>query len=494
PAGSGPRDWIPISPPITIPPNWDVRNSPYHDVLYVSNPEPGEWQIRTRMQYILCMQSADQQDEPGLPAQLEGNFLQAGKVLSTIKVDGQILLENNQGRVGDPVPLLGTVLTRAGAAPGALVLALVERPGGDSHVLWLRDNGQFGDGAVADGIYGNTYTKAVIGGAYNVTIGAIGPDPFNPDQLLVRFWKGSFYMEGIGPKDDLDDDRIPDWWERQYPCMDPEKFDANVDYDQDGLTNWQEWLNGTDPCNPDTDGGGELDGSEVAGGRNPHWHSDDIVPPIENWFARPLNQAILIRWSKPNDYTRMLISIRFPDGNTETHDGGTSGTFIIPLPNNIVYAVTLRGQTPDGMGAPTKPILVEPRIDPDPPSGDILINYGVDTTTSRNVELLVVASDEPVEGPISLLGGALNVPAAINNAVSGEVEMRFRNEITGAWSEWQPYTKFVPWTLSHHCRSGTVCTVYGQFRDAAMNESVLVADSINLVGGELFLPLVLARP
>jgi hypothetical protein len=494
PAGSDPRDWIPISPTNTIPPNWDVRNSPYHDVLYVSDPEPGEWQIRTRMRYILCLQSSDPQDETSSPAQLEGNFLQAGKVLSTIKVEGQILLENNQGRVGDPVPLLGIVLTRAGAAPGALVLALVERPGGDSHLLWLRDNGQFGDGAAADGIYGNTYTKAVIGGTYNVTIGAIGTDPFNPDQLLVRFWKGSFYMEGIGPKDDLDDDRIPDWWERKYPCMDPEKFDANVDYDQDGLTNWQEWLNGTDPCNPDTDGGGELDGSEVTGERNPHWPGDDMVPPIENWFARPLNQAILIRWSQPTAYTRMLISIGFPDGHTETHEGGTSGSFLIPLPNNKVYAVTLQGETADGVGAPTEPMLVEPRTDPDPPSGDILINNGVETTSSLNVELIVLASDEPVDGPISLLGGALNINTAIDNTVSGGVEMRFRNEETGTWSEWQPYAKIVPWTLSHLCRSGRICTVYGQFRDAALNESVLVVDTIKLVGGELFLPLVLARP
>jgi hypothetical protein len=77
--------------------------------------------------------------------------------------------------------------------------------------------------------------------------------------------------------------------------------------------------------------------------------------------------------------------------------------------------------------------------------------------------------------------------------VSGDVEMRFRNEVAGAWSAWQPYAPTVPWTLSSSCRYGTECTVYGQFRDAAMNESLLVVDSIMLEGRELYLPLVIRQ-
>ncbi|MFW6116061.1 MAG: choice-of-anchor X domain-containing protein, partial [Chloroflexota bacterium] len=413
-------------------------------------------------------------------------FIQTGKVLSTIKVEGEILLEDNQGKVGDPVPLVGTVLSRAGATPGALVVAAVERPGADTHWVWLRDDGEHGDGAAGDGIYANTYNKAVIGGAYNVTIGAIGVDPFNPSQWLVRMWKGAFYMEGPGPGDDADDDGIPDWWEEQYPCMDPGKYDSRkYDYDQDGLTNWEEWLNGTDPCDPDTDDGGEADGSEVDGQRNPHWPGDDAVRPIYHWSVRALNQAIRVRWSHPISYTNMHILITLPDGSTERHEGGTSGTFTETLENDQVYEVQLVGETADGVGAPTAPEPVEPRADPDPPSGDILINYGVETTISRQVELLVRASDEPLEDPLSAAGAG---PAS---EVSDGVEMRFRNETTGAWSAWQPLAESVPWTLSSSCRYGMVCTVYGQFRDVAMNESPLVADSILMVGSELYLPLVM---
>jgi len=487
--GGGPREWIPISPPGKTPSNWDVRNSPYHDVLYVSDPEPGTWKIRTRVYYALCQQG--EEIAPSSTDQLFVDFIQTSKVLSTIKVEGEILLEDNQGKVGDPVPLLGTVLTRAGATSGAFVVAAVERPGGDTHFVWLRDDGEHGDGAAGDGIYANVYAKAVVGGAYNVTIGAIGFDPFNLSQTLVRMWKGSFYMEGPGPGDDQDDDRIPDWWERQYPCMDPGKYDSQkVDYDQDGLTNWEEWLNGTDPCDPDTDDGGENDGSEVAGQRNPLWPGDDVVRPIYDWSVRPLNQAIVVRWSHPFSYTRMLIAITGPDGETDTHDAGTSGTFTIGLRNNTVYTVTLRGQTDEGVGGPTDPETVTPKADPDAPSGDVLINGGADTTASRSVVLLVRATDEPLEGMPSQPSGALASQWTAGNEVSGDVEMRFRNEIDGAWSPWQPFAETVPWVLSDTCTYGSNCTVYGQFRDGAMNESLLVADTIALEGGRVYLPIV----
>ena len=488
--GAGPRDWIPISPPGTIPGNWDVRNSPYSDVLIVRGPDSGQWQIRTRMRYDLC--GAEGGESPAAPGQLFGNFIQTGKVLSTINLEGEILLENNQGKVGDPVPLLATVLTRAGATPGALVVATVERPGADAHLVWLRDDGEHGDGAAGDGIYANTYAKAVIGGAYNVTIGALGYDPFNPAQLLLRVWKGSFTMEGPGPSDDEDDDRIPTWWEKLYPCMDPGEYDSGqVDYDNDDLTNWREWQNGTDPCDPDTDDGGEMDGSEVTGQRNPHWPGDDVVRPIWDWSVRPLNQAVLVRWSHPFSYTRMHVAITPRDGRTETFDGGRTGAFTVGVDNDTVYTVTLQGETETGTGGPTAPETVVPKADPDPPSGDLVINSDVVSATTRAVEINVNASDEPIDGMPSQPSGAVASQWTAGNEVSGEVEMRFRNENEGEWTAWQPYTDTIPWMLADTCLYGTNCTVYGQFRDAAKNESLLVSDSIALVGHEIFLPLIL---
>ena len=65
--------------------------------------------------------------------------------------------------------------------------------------------------------------------------------------------------------EDSDGDGLPDAWEAQYPSilnpLDPN--DANLDSDGDGLTNWKEYLYGTDPTMADTDQDGLPDGWEV---------------------------------------------------------------------------------------------------------------------------------------------------------------------------------------------------------------------------------------
>ena len=49
----------------------------------------------------------------------------------------------------------------------------------------------------------------------------------------------------------MDDD-----WERAHGLNPNDPSDANDDPDHDGLTNLQEFILGTDPHNPDTDGDG----------------------------------------------------------------------------------------------------------------------------------------------------------------------------------------------------------------------------------------------
>ena len=53
----------------------------------------------------------------------------------------------------------------------------------------------------------------------------------------------------------------------------------------------------------------------------------------------------------------------------------------------------------------------------------------------------------------------------------------------------------LPWTLA--CASGDLCRVYAQFRDGALNESLIVNDTILLdevegvqEGNNIFLPLI----
>jgi parallel beta-helix repeat protein len=95
-----------------------------------------------------------------------------------------------------------------------------------------------------------------------------------------NFW--SDYTEGIyeidGPSDkediypmeepDRDYDGLPDGWEERYG-LNLEENDAEEDPDEDGLTNYEEYMLGTQPNNEDSDFDGVSDGEEVALGRNP---------------------------------------------------------------------------------------------------------------------------------------------------------------------------------------------------------------------------------
>jgi arylsulfatase A len=66
------------------------------------------------------------------------------------------------------------------------------------------------------------------------------------------------------PFPDNDLDGMPNGFENQHAGLDRENpADAELDFDGDGLTNLEEYQNGTDPNNPDTDGDGFSDGDEV---------------------------------------------------------------------------------------------------------------------------------------------------------------------------------------------------------------------------------------
>jgi len=62
---------------------------------------------------------------------------------------------------------------------------------------------------------------------------------------------------------DTDQDGIPDAWEKKFGLNPTDPSDAHLDPDSDNLTNLEEYLNNTDPTNPDTDGDGLLDGDEI---------------------------------------------------------------------------------------------------------------------------------------------------------------------------------------------------------------------------------------
>lgn len=75
---------------------------------------------------------------------------------------------------------------------------------------------------------------------------------------------------------DADADGLPDAYEVLHPCLDKLVADATGDPDLDYLPTLVEFEAGLHPCNADSDGGGDNDGSERANGRDPLDLSDDV--------------------------------------------------------------------------------------------------------------------------------------------------------------------------------------------------------------------------
>jgi hypothetical protein len=68
---------------------------------------------------------------------------------------------------------------------------------------------------------------------------------------------------------DFDGDGLPNAWELQHRLNPLDAKDSHYDPDGDGLTNYAEFLLGTDPRDGDSDNDGALDGEEFAKGTNP---------------------------------------------------------------------------------------------------------------------------------------------------------------------------------------------------------------------------------
>lgn len=80
------------------------------------------------------------------------------------------------------------------------------------------------------------------------------------------------------------------------------------DPDLDELTNEWEYFAGTDPCNSDTDGGGENDGSEVTlHGLDPLDPSDDEIEAIDSSVASLEDSAIILTYDVKAEYTQMRL-------------------------------------------------------------------------------------------------------------------------------------------------------------------------------------------
>jgi hypothetical protein len=91
--------------------------------------------------------------------------------------------------------------------------------------------------------------------------------------------------DGIGDAcdDDNDNDGMPDDWESDYG-LSPGFDDSEEDEDNDGLTNYEEYREGTDPTKRDTDGDGVSDYNEVNASYDPTDPDDKPESSFWPWF------------------------------------------------------------------------------------------------------------------------------------------------------------------------------------------------------------------
>ena len=414
--------------------------------------ETGKWKLSVRS---LCAECAD-------------HYMVEAALISDLELRAFLGVPVEDRIVGIPMPIVAFL---ADVAPltGATVTATSERTG---EKITLHDDGMHGDGAAGDGAYGGTLVGTNLPGGYSVVVDAAGTSPFNGD--YTRRARLGFYLPD-GP--DKDGDRLPDWWEEQYPCMDPTVIDEHLDLDGDGLPNAAEYFRKTDPCDPDTDDGGENDGSEFNRQADPLFPGDDNTRSVTFKPWPGVNFAVL-KFAFPAIVSSMDVE-RAPS---------PEGPFVVVgndlPPMNEWKDETAANDQPacyrivaTGRGfTSTSPIrCTTPKADPHPPHGVVT---GMSPTGQAAgllfvadkvppiLTLLLDAEDNPFTDHIQPFDGAFLFPEAIQ---SGVTEMMISNRADFEGAVWEPYATTKEWPLD--VRPDNTATVYVLFKDDAGNVS-----------------------
>ena len=390
---------------------------------------------------------------------------------------------------GLPVTVAANLTDFVGPVEGLEVEAVIEAPEGNVNTLRLFDDGHHNDGLANDGIYANATTRTPwyssggvpdfplspptgLWGSYNVEVTAIGTS--NYGEAFERSRTRAFQVFEFVDSEcfpDLDGDELPDRWEALYGLDSTDPLDGELDPDNDGLKSKDEFWLGTKPNDPDTDRGGESDGSEVNNGRDPLYTSDDKLPAILDFgiaadrtdvpIHEPVPRTLLLHFPVAEQYTRMHIYRRDPSTplfalhdtvDLAADDMGVYYDRELNPGDQYDYYLIAEGLS-GARTAPTEVFKGVAKVDPLPPKGWVKINGGFTQTTTNNVRLNFDISADATEIIFSELSDFSD-------------------------ASWQPLTDTVPYTLAINGPLPQVSTIFAKFRDASGNESVIYHDSI----------------
>lgn len=440
-----------------------------HLVWRVPTPTPGDWKMVFR---------------PCSGSECAHDFLTEASLISDLTLQVFLGLPVEDRLAGKPMTIMA-LLSDIKAIIGSTLTATVPRTG---ETLTLHDDGAHNDGAANDGFYGGTILNTNQAGGYTVIINANGNS--NLGDSFVRRARIGFFMKG--DPDDPDRDGLPTWWEKEHG-LDPEKPNVRDDPDKDGLTTFREYILKTHPLDADTDDGGENDGSEVQRGSNPLFANDDIMSPprAKAWAgvgkvnlkfsesskrsatgipaAKTVDIYAAIRDNLTMKPYRILArDIKIEEGEWIDH---INTNWEVQPPNTVYcYCVIAKGA---GASAPSNVTCATPRLDPYPPHGEVDIEDH-NVANLPMITLTLMASDDPNTDESLPFEGQLLDATSIP---SGVKEMMVSNRADFKDETWQPYQLSLQWSAAFQANGNA--NVFVKYRDAAGNESELVAASIH---------------
>ncbi len=437
-----------------------------HVGFRVPFPETGVWQV--------IVKEEENNEDESIPYQV---FV-SGKSYLTL----ELLLPDRLGTryyTGEIVPLYA-ILSTSEPLASVVVSGTVTSPNGAITMVPFYDDGEHGDGKINDGLYAGYFT-AVNQAEPEMPSEDIQVEPKDEGSysVLVRATHENFQREALGAFSvlegpDENGNRLPDTFEETYGVS-----EAEGDPDLDGLTTYWEYFHGTDPKNPDTDGGGEKDGSEVTWERDPLDPRDDAIPRPDFFQVSPLNAGVLLRFDSNPTYSYFrFYRTTDPDWSSWeifTTDPALPSTGHLTdtnVLNDATYfyrmeaVISVAGLSGDQVKQPNtadeinSAVLssepVTPSQDPLPPEARVVIDGGAVQTSSLDVTLSFVPYES--EG------------SDASETFEDITMMLLSNEPMFTIAEWQPFEQDVPWVLD--AEPGEIATVYARFRDQSNNETV----------------------